>query len=164
MVKQIWSMKGSHHLIIYADVILSTLEHLRQAIHNANEDEQVLFFPQRDLTMPSGIPTILAFAHDGTRLIVGLDVGVILAYDTTMLFSSGSGYINPIRTRQYQNLTAVLRQIAPNPGSEPYLIDTIAVVLSDGKVELLNTMLELLGGWSPKDSSIGAVVGEKIGV
>ena len=81
-----------------------------------------------------------------------------------MLFSSGSGYINPIRTRQYQNLTAVLRQIAPNPGSEPYLIDTIAVVLSDGKVELLNTMLELLGGWSPKDSSVGAVVGEKIGV
>jgi len=57
-----------------------------------------------------------------------------------------------------------LRQIAPNPGSEPYLIDTIAVVLSDGKVELLNTMLELLGGWSPKDSSVGAVVGEKIGV
>jgi len=150
----------SHFLITYADIILSTLEELRQAIQNANADETVLFFPQRDLTMPSGIPTILAFAHDGTRLIVGLDIGVILAYDTTMLFSSGSGYVNPIRTRQYQN--QVLRQIAPNPGSEPYLIDTIAVALSDGKVELLNTMLEMSGGWSPKDSSVGAVAGEKI--
>jgi len=150
----------SHFLITYADIILSTLEDLRQAIQNANADETVLFFPQRDLTMPSGIPTILAFAHDGTRLIVGLDIGVILAYDTTMLFSSGSGYVNPIRTRQYQN--QVLRQIAPNPGSEPYLIDTIAVALSDGKVELLNTMLEMSGGWSPKDSSVGAVAGEKI--
>jgi len=49
--------------------------------------------------MPNGTPTILAFAYDGMRLIVGLDVGVILAYDATMLCTSGYGYANPIRIR-----------------------------------------------------------------
>ena len=150
----------SQYFITYTDIILSTLEELRQVIENASEDEKGLFLPQRDLTVEYGYPTILAFAHDETRLIVGLDVGSIFVYDTTSLFSSGSGYVHPIRT--CDNHTAALRQIAPNPGSGPELRDTIAVVLSDGSVQLVNTMLELLGGWSPRDSPVGAVVGEKI--
>lgn len=137
------------------DIILSPLEELRKAIVNASEDDKGFFFPQRDLSLDLGLPTMLAFAHNDTRMIVGVDNGSIYVYDTAALFSSGSDPVSPLRSCDPQ--AGALRQIAPNPGSEPDLIDTIAVVRSDGSVQLTNTMLETLGGWSPRDSTAGPV-------
>lgn len=131
---------------------------MRNSFKNASEDEKGLFFPQRDLSLDIGLPTILAFAHNDTRLIVGVDNGSIYVYDTAKLFSSGSDPISPLRT--YNEQPGALRQIAPNPGMELELVDVFAVVRSDGVVHLMNTMLESLGGWSTTDPNAGPVAGE----
>ncbi|KXN91659.1 hypothetical protein AN958_12511 [Leucoagaricus sp. SymC.cos] len=98
---------------------------------------------------------MLAFTRNDTRLVVGVDNGSIYVYDTAALFSSGSDPMQPLSACDPQ--VGALRQIAPNPGVEPDLVDLIAVVRSDGSVQLMNTMLESLGGWAAKDINGGAV-------
>lgn len=142
----------------HTDIILSPLKDLRDSISSASEDDKGLFFPQRDLSLGVGLPTTVAFALNDTRLVVGVDNGSIYVYDTAKLFSSGSDSISPLRTHSPQ--AGALRQIAPNPGTEPDLVDTVAVVRSDGVVQLMNTMLESLGGWSSADSNASPVAGE----
>ncbi|KAF7773390.1 hypothetical protein Agabi119p4_5557 [Agaricus bisporus var. burnettii] len=132
------------------DIIFSPLKDLRESIQKANEDEKGFFFPQRDLNLDVGLPTIVVFAQNDTRLLVGSDNGSIHVYDTAMLFSSGEGFVAPLHT--YNAQYGALRQIAPNPGTEPDLVDKFAVVRSDGVVQLMNTNLESLGGWSSANS------------
>jgi nucleoporin NUP159 len=144
--------------VFNVDIIFSTLEELRTAVKNASEDDKGFFFPQRDLSLDLGLPTMLAFGHNDARLVVGVDNGSIYVYNTANLFSPGSDFVKPLRTFDPQ--VAALRQIAANPSTEPDFIDTIAVVRSDGSVQLMNTMLEPLGGWSSGDSNVGSVAGE----
>lgn len=140
------------------DIILSPLEELRNSFQKASEDDEGYFFPQRDLTLDVGIPTMVAFAHHDTRLIVGTNSGAICVYDTARLFSSGSDPVAPLRT--YNAQPGTLRQISPNPGTESDLVDIIAVVRSNGIVHLMNTMLESLGGWSATEPNASPVAGE----
>lgn len=151
-------VKKGLYSYVSIDIILSPLEELHNSIQKASEDDEGYFFPQRDLSLDVGIPTIVAFAHHDTRLIVGTNSGAICVYDTARLFSSGSDPVAPLRTHNTQ--TGNLRQISPNPGTESDLVDIIAVVRSNGIVHLINTLLESLGGWSAAEPSAGPVAGE----
>jgi nucleoporin NUP159 len=140
------------------DIILSPLKDLRESIQTANEGDKGFFLPQRDLNLDVGLPTIVVFAQNDTRLLVGSDNGSIHVYDTTMLFSSGEDFVAPLHT--YNAQYGALRQIAPNPGTESDLVDKLAVVRSDGVVQLMNTNLESLGGWSSANPDGNPVAGE----
>lgn len=141
-----------------ADIIFSPLKDLRDSIQTANEGDTGFFLPQRDLNLNVGLPTIVVFAQNDTRLLVGSDNGSIHVYDTAMLFSPGDGFVAPLHT--YNPQYGALRQIAPNPGTESDLVDKLAVVRSDGVVQLMNTNLESLGGWSCANPDGNPVAGE----
>ncbi|KAF8199687.1 hypothetical protein BJ912DRAFT_922074 [Pholiota molesta] len=62
--------------------------------------------------------------------------------------SPDANEVHPLTSAHVQ--TTSVRQIVPNPGAEPGLSDLIAVV-SNGKVQLLDTQLEPQGGWTATD-------------
>jgi nucleoporin NUP159 len=124
------------------------LEDLRSAFAVAKEGAGDLFSPKRILPVASAKVNIVAFASNDTRLVVGLENGSISIYDTTLLFTPGTGEVPPLKVMQAQS--SPLRQIVPNPSTDANLGDLLAIV-GDGKVVLLNTQLELQGGWTASD-------------
>jgi nucleoporin NUP159 len=103
--------------------------------------------PKRILAVPQ-CPAIINFASNDTRLLLGLTNGQILLYDTSMLFTQGSGEINPIHLWP-SAVPNALRQILPNPGDMP---DQVAILHGENApivIEILDTQkLESVGGWS----------------
>ena len=83
----------------------------------------------------------------------------MLAYDTSVLFSSGTNGVGPLTSTQIQR--PALRQIVPNPGTEPGLSDLVAIV-GEEKVHLYNMQLESQGGWAAADTSSRPVAGAYI--
>lgn len=101
------------------------------------------------------MPIILVFALHDSRLLVGLEYGAILVYDTTQLFSAGTEQITPLVSLN----TAPIRQIIPNPGVDDTLVDLVAVVYQDGTVQLTNSRMEIQAGWSTGDPEAPPVAG-----
>ncbi|KAF8969236.1 hypothetical protein BDZ97DRAFT_1796720 [Flammula alnicola] len=130
-----------------SDLIFSTLKDLRSAFSSAKEDPESLFTPKRTVSIPSKA-NIVKFACRDTRLLVGQDNGSMLVYDTSSLFTEGTEDVHPLTSTHIQ--TTYLRQIVPNPGTEPGLSELVAVV-ANGKVQLLNIQLEPQGGWAATD-------------
>ena len=128
--------------------MFSTLEDLRSAFATAKEGSENLFSARRILPIISANVNLIAFASNDTRLVVGLGDGSVVVYDTALLFSTGEGDVSPIKTTQMQS--SPLRQILPNPSTDPSLCDLLAIV-GDGKVVLLNMQLEPQGGWAASD-------------
>ena len=124
------------------------MEDLRSAFAVAKEGSENLFSARRILPIISANVNLIAFASNDTRFVVGLENGSVMIYDTALLFSSGEGDVSPIKTTQV--LSSPLRQILPNPSTDPSLCDLLAIV-GDGKVILLNTQLEPQGGWAASD-------------
>ena len=89
-------------------------------------------------------------------MFVGLEDGHVLVYDTSALFSPGTNGVEPLTSTQIQR--PALRQIVPNPGTEPGLSDLVAVVGHE-KVHLFNMQLESQGGWAATDMSSRPVAG-----
>ena len=138
------------------ELIFSSLEHLRSAFNAAKEEDQDIFAPERTLPLAFGRANIVTFACHDTRLLVGLEQGAVAIYDTAVLFTPGSGDVQPLRITQLQS--GPLRQIVPNPGTEQSLSSLVAVV-GDGKAVLLDMQLELQGGWTASDSLTQPVAG-----
>jgi nucleoporin NUP159 len=136
-------------------LIFSTLEDLRSAFPGAKEDNDDLFNPKRTLSLQSK-PNIVIFAFGDTRIFVGLEDGHVLVYDTSALFSSGTDKVGVLASTQIQR--PALRQIVPNPGTEPGLSDLVAIVGQE-KVHLFNVKLEPQGGWTATDTSSRPVAG-----
>lgn len=136
--------------------MFSTLEDLRLAFTVAKEDTEALFSPKRILPITLANVNIVAFASSDTRLVVGLENGSVAIYDTALLFTAGTDEVSPLKVIQLQSS---LRQILPNPGTDPNLSDLLAIV-GDGKVLLLNMDLETQGGWSASDLMTQPISGD----
>lgn len=149
------SVDSSH---CHSELIFSPLDELRAASEAAKPDDETLFNPKRTVTIPTRA-NIVAFACGETKLLVGLDDGSVVVYDTSSLFTPGTNDIQPLARNQIQS--SPLRQILPNPGTEPNLSDLVAVV-GDGKVELLNMQLESQGGWVASDLMTQPIAGKLI--
>ncbi|KAH9481729.1 hypothetical protein JR316_0006256 [Psilocybe cubensis] len=130
-----------------SELVFSPLDELRLASEAAKTDDETLFNPKRTVSIPTRA-TIVAFACGDTKLLVGLADGSVVVYDTSSLFTEGTNDVQPLGRNEIQ--TSPLRQVVPNPGTEPGLSDLVAIV-SDGKVELLNMNLESQGGWVASD-------------
>lgn len=128
-------------------IVLSPLDELRQAAKQGG-----IFIPRRRVPLASQKPNIICFAVHETRLLVGLEKGQILIYDTSALFSSGTNDVTPLHVYQSQS-SSPLRQISPNPGVEESLEEIIAVVHGDGVVHLLNGQLQSTDGWTGVDDT-----------
>ncbi|PPQ95721.1 hypothetical protein CVT26_008364 [Gymnopilus dilepis] len=130
-----------------SDIILSPLEDFRSAFTAAKPDDESLFIPKRSVSIPTKA-NIIKFACADSLLLVGLEDGSIVSYDTSAILTPGANDIQPLKRTQLQ--ASPLRQIVPNPGSEPGLNELFAVV-GDGRVHLLNKDLESQGGWAASD-------------
>lgn len=148
--------RGSLTISRYAELVFSPLEDFRasQKKATATEDNTVTF--QRTISLPQGKPNILTLAGQDSCLIVGLEQGAIAVYDTSVLFTPGQDHIQPTHTQQLQSTP--LKQIAANPGSEPNLVNLVAVV-GDGSVRIFNLQLEPQTGWTASDSSTNPAAG-----
>jgi nucleoporin NUP159 len=135
--------------------LFSALEDLRSAFTDAKEGNENLFSPKR--TLPVASANIIAFASNDTRLVVGLENGSVAIYDTALLFTSGTGEVSPLKVMQVQ--PSPLRQILPNPSTDPNLCDLFAIV-GDGRVLLFNMQLEPQGGWAASDLMTQPISGE----
>ncbi|KAJ7650651.1 hypothetical protein FB45DRAFT_819946 [Roridomyces roridus] len=122
-------------------LIISKLGDLRQAF---NDKEP--FQPQR--TLPC-TPIVLAFACNDTRLLAGTEQGQILVFDTAQLFASSSAQVEPIQVFQESSSPPV--QILPNPSNEPDLAQLVAIVRSDGTVQMLDMQMQSKGAWAGTD-------------
>jgi nucleoporin NUP159 len=100
---------------------------------------------------------IVRFAAQESRLIVAQENGSLLLFDTSQLFTEDANEVHPLTSAHVQ--TTSVRQIVPNPGAEPGLSDLIAVV-SNGKVQLLDTQLEPQGGWTATDLMTQPIAGK----
>ncbi|KAG5646794.1 hypothetical protein DXG03_002171 [Asterophora parasitica] len=117
------------------------------------------FEPKRTLGIQTAKPSYLSFASNDTRLFVASERGELLVFDTTTLFSAGTGSIAPIH--QLTSEAGPIQQIVSNPGTEANLVDLVAVVYSSKTVVLFNSNLEVQGGWiagSPDDDSVPVAV------
>ncbi|KAF8907368.1 hypothetical protein CPB84DRAFT_1822580 [Gymnopilus junonius] len=130
-----------------SEIVLSPLEDLRSAFTTAKADNETPFNAKRSLSIPTKA-NIIRFACADSRFLVGLEDGSIVVYDTSAILTPGTNDIQPLNRIQIQS--SPLRQIVPNPGSEPGLNDLVAVV-GDGNVHLLNKGLESQGGWVASD-------------
>ncbi|KAF9000641.1 hypothetical protein BDQ17DRAFT_1426983 [Cyathus striatus] len=128
------------------EIILSTLEDLRATIKVAKAGNDDRFKPKRSLSLSDGKPNIIVFASNDTHLVIGLEDGSILVYDTAQLFTIGTEDISPVHVSL--SSSGDLRQVVPNPGIDPSLADLVAIVRDDGTVQLVNTQLENQGGWT----------------
>lgn len=138
------------------DIILSPLEDLRSAFTTAKADDEILLNPKRSLSNPTKA-NIIRFACANTRLLVGLEDGSVVAYDTSSILTPGANDVQPLNRMQMQS--SPLRQIVPNPGSEPGLNELFAVV-GDGIVQLFNKDFESQGGWAASDLMSQPIAGE----
>ncbi|RXW21719.1 hypothetical protein EST38_g4114 [Candolleomyces aberdarensis] len=132
------------------EIALSPLDDLRSSSKAATEGSDNNFVFKRTISLPQGKPNIITFANQDSRLIVGLEQGLVLVYNAESLFAPGQDQVQPTHTRQLQS--SALKQIAPNPGTEPNLVDRVAVVGNDF-VQIFNMQLEPQGGWSASDPS-----------
>ncbi|KDR78946.1 hypothetical protein GALMADRAFT_1281525 [Galerina marginata CBS 339.88] len=139
-----------------SELVFSPLDDLRSAFASAKEDDETLFTPKRVQSIPTKA-NIVKFACGDTRLLVGLEDGSVVVYDTSSLFTPGTNDVQPLGRFQVQSMP--IRQILPNPGTEPGLSDIFAVV-GDGKVQLLNMRLESQGGWAATDLMTQPIAGE----
>lgn len=134
----------------YSELFLSPLNDLRSSSKSAKEGNDNEFAFQRTIALPQGKPNIITFAYQDSRLVVGLEEGLVLVYNAESLFTPGQEQVQPAHTRQLQS--SALQQIAANPGTEPNLVDRFAVVGNDF-VQLFDSQLEPHGGWSASDPS-----------
>lgn len=140
--------------VTFDSIQFSPLSDLRLAFNSTNSQ----FSPSRSLPLTLGAtPTHIAFACADARLIVAFDAGQLAIYDTSVLFSPGSGNIQPLHVLETHS--GPFRQIAPNPGTESGIADSLAVVRADGCVQLLNTNLESQGGWAGSNVESTPVAG-----
>lgn len=137
--------------------MFSTLEDLRSAFTVAKEGNENLFSPKRSLPVTSANVNIIAFGSNDTRLVVGLEDGSLAIYDTAPLFTPGTGGVSPLKAMQIQS--SPLRQILPNPGTDPNSSDIFAIV-GDGRVLLFNMQLEPQGGWVASDLMTQPISGQ----
>jgi hypothetical protein len=146
--------KGWFAAVTSSGLICSPLPDLSLAF----KSNSTPFTPKRTIPLfPGATPTIIAFASAETRLVVAFDGGQLAVYDSSALFTPGSETIQPLHVLETH--TGTFRQIAPNPGNDPALVDTLAVVRGDGCVQLLNTRLESQGGWTGSDMESTPVAG-----
>jgi nucleoporin NUP159 len=138
-------------------IISSPLDDLRGALKSAKEGSEETFIPKRTISLDSGRPNIVAFASNDTRLFVGFDQGQLAVYDTTAVFSPGSGNLAPLHINPEQS--GPVKQISSNPGIEPSFSDIVAVVRSNGSVVLFSANLEIQGGWAAEDPASMPVAG-----
>lgn len=138
-------------------LILSPLDDLRAAFKAAKDGNNDIFPPKRILSLPQGKPTIITFACNDTRLLVALEEGHVLAYDTAQLFSPGSEEIQPGHV--FQSQSGAPLHMSPNPGTEQNLVDHVAVLRGDGAVQLLNMQMQSQGGWAGSDPDSTPVAG-----
>ncbi|TFK27125.1 hypothetical protein FA15DRAFT_692647 [Coprinopsis marcescibilis] len=131
------------------ELVASTLNDLRSALKDAKDEEDNDFTPKRVVALQAK-PNILTFANRDSILLVGLEQGSVLSFDSATLCTPGEGTLQPLKTVQLQS--APLRQILPNPGTEPNLVDKIAIV-GNGTTQIFNAQLEPQGGWSASDST-----------
>ncbi|RDB29456.1 hypothetical protein Hypma_014815 [Hypsizygus marmoreus] len=109
--------------------------------------------PKRTIPLESQKPNILALACNDTYLLVALEAGQLLVYDTGALFTPGPDTDNITPVHMLAGGGALIRQVVPNPGAEVGLRDLVAVVREDGTVALYNMKLELQGGWAASDQA-----------
>lgn len=140
----------------YAELVFSTLEELRASHRKATADGDKSITFKRTISLPQGKPNILSLANQDSCLIVGLEQGAIAVYDTSVLFTPGEDHIQPTHTQQLQSTP--LTQIAANPGSEPNLVNLVAVV-GDASVQIFNMQLEPQTGWTASDPSTSPAAG-----
>jgi nucleoporin NUP159 len=151
------NLKGWFCAVTSSSIVFSPLNDLRLAFNSPN----TLFSPKRSLSLATGAsPTFVAYASADTKLVVAFDAGQLAVYDTSALFTPGSEIIHPLHSSDTH--AGPFRQIAPNPGSEPGIIDTLAVVRGDGCVQLFNTNLESQGGWAGSDIDSTPVAGSSL--
>ncbi|EAU85586.2 hypothetical protein CC1G_06299 [Coprinopsis cinerea okayama7 len=131
------------------EIVLSPVSDLRSALKEAKEDSDNDFSPKRRIALPQGKPNILTFANHDTSLLVGIEGGSVLSFNSSTILSPGEGPVQPEHTVQLQS--APLRQILPNPGTEPNLVDKVAIV-GNGTIQVFNTKLEPQGGWTASDA------------
>ncbi|KAF5370453.1 hypothetical protein D9615_009738 [Tricholomella constricta] len=139
-------------------LIFSPLADLRAAFKAAKGNDGT-FMPKRILSLHSAKPSFITLAFNDTRLLVCVGRGELLVFDTATLFSAGNDAVVPIN--KLPSDSGPIRHIVPNPGTEPNLVDLVAVVNSNKTVVLYNTKLEIQGGWiasSPDDDSAPATV------
>ena len=123
----------------------STLSHLRQAFASNPPAgvEEIAFEPQRESRI-SGIPNLLSFACNDTRLLIAFSHGPISVYDCSQLFTPGTGELVPVHTFPGN---FACQQVEPNPGDMPDLI----AVLREGDhppVQVLNVQtFQPVCGW-----------------
>ncbi|KAF8072173.1 hypothetical protein FPV67DRAFT_924861 [Lyophyllum atratum] len=132
-------------------LICSPLADLRTSFKNAKDSEGT-YTPKRKVALQSQKPSILAFATNDTRLFMSFEHGGLLVYDTAALFTEGSDAIAPLHMLPPD--TGPIRHIVPNPGTEPNLVDLVAVVHSNRTVVLYNSSLETQGGWIAGDMDV----------
>ena len=147
------NIKGWFSAVTSSSILsFSPLHDLRLAFNSPTTP----FSPKRSLSL-SATPTFIAYASADTKLVVAFDAGQLAVYDTSALFTPGSELIQPLHF--FESHSGPFRQIAPNPGTEPGIVDTLAVVRADGCVQLFNTNLQPQGGWAPSDFDSTPVAG-----
>lgn len=91
---------------------------------------------------------------------MSLKNGPIAVYETEKLFGSDSG--EPIPVLIQPTSPAPVRQIMPNPSSDPSLADLVAVLREDGSVQVLNGQLQSQADWVAGDFASTAVAGTSL--
>lgn len=139
----------------HLELVLGPLEEIRTSLRDAKEDAENEFTPKRRIALP-GKPNIVTFANQDSALLIGLEQGVAMSFDSAALLSAGTDEVQPVNTVQLQG--SPLRQILPNPGTDSALVDKVAIV-GDGTAQIFNSRLEPQGGWTASDPSTNPVCG-----
>ena len=93
-----------------------------------------------------GIPTILTFTVDHTRMLLSFTDGRIVVYDTSTLFTAGSDDIPPLHT--WPPSPFAPQRILPNPGDMPHLIAILLGPDAPQPVVVLDAQkYESFAGW-----------------
>ena len=112
---------------------------------STEQSSEIIFTPQRILKV-MGIPTIITFTVDHTRMLLSFTDGRIVVYDTSTLFTAGSDDIPPLHT--WSPSPFAPQRILPNPGDMPHLIAILLGPDAPQPVVVLDVQkYESFAGW-----------------
>ena len=146
-------------LIFVVEIVLSTLEDLRNSAPPATEEGEKDYIPKGSLQIPKPLqPTHLSFAKSDEVLVVGLNDSSVAVYDSAQLLSSPGVRPEPLFQLPNSSGQGPIIQILNNPGDLPnlFLLLREATNVNGAAVEVVDvSQRAVISGWkgSPADST-----------
>lgn len=148
MVRPFLLVLGSSILILttlFIALILAPLADLRSALQQSSSPDTLATIQHQVTIDLPAIPHILAFTHDGARLLVAFTNGPLSVYDSHALFQAGA--TSPLHTYP-SSMGKPIREVSPSTGEAEH----VAVLREPGDgltVEILDVhKMSSLGGWN----------------